>query len=355
MATACIWMGSPEFAEFWHLCNASYHCVGRGSKTSLVIKANGIIPHERNEMVYRYDVLAVELQRQKSGKFQTLPIYPHRDGILEDFYFSLIHLIVVKGCDHDYMLPQFSRAALKTKKSGESSSDVYRQWTSLHEGIRNTFEVLADEINEKLGSHSNRRGGNQKMAETPSTPAMAAIYRSGLQPKNLATIFDYLFGSTELLHHAGKSLSGWVVKNGDIVMGGQPPTFDDIMTDMESLRKFTDVIFEDDVEGRWNPKVKELLVMTLLLRYDQFVNVLQLHPFTKLVEPHPDTKEMLVEGPGGDERYTCSSVRDNIFINRINQSLEIAGVCNETFHSWIKEAAKGFVSRNGPGGLPLQI
>jgi hypothetical protein len=360
IATACIWMGTPEFAEFWHLCNASYHCVGRGSETSL-IKADGVISMEKCEMVYRYDILAVELQRQKlGGQFQTLPIYPHRDSILEDFYSSLIHLIVVKGCNHDYMLPQLSQAALKKTKSGGSCSDVSRQWTTFHEGIRNTFEVLADEINEKLGSHSNRRGGNQKMIETPSLSGWAAIYRSGLQPKNLATIFDYLFGSAELLSHAGKSLSGWTVKNGDIVMGGQPVTFDDIQTDHESLVKFTDVIFEDDVEGRWKPKVKELLVMTLLLRYDQFVDVLQAHPFTKLVEErHPDTKEMIMERASDDDRspnpYTCSSVLNSLFINRINQYLEIAGVSNDTFSSWVQEAGKAFVARNGPGGLPLQI
>jgi hypothetical protein len=255
MATACLWMGSPEFAELWHLSNTSYHCCGRGSETSL-IKANGVVSVEINEMVYRYNVLAAQLQRQKSGPLQTLPIYPHRDGIFEDFYSSLIHLIVVKGCDHDYMLPQFSQAALKTKKSGESSSDVPRKWTNFFEGIRNTFEVLADEINEELDSHSNRRGGNQTMAETPSLSGWAAIYRSRIKPKNLATIFDYLFGSTELLRQAGKSLGGWVTKNGETVMGGQPPTFDDITTDVESLRKFTNVIFEDDTEGRGNPKLE---------------------------------------------------------------------------------------------------
>ena len=147
---------------------------------------------------------------------------------MEDFYFSLIHLIVVKGCDHEYILPQFSHAALKTKKTGESSSDVSRQWHQFFEGIRSTFEILADEINEELGSHSNRRGGNQSLAENPSVHGFAAIYRSGVKPKNLATIFDHLFGSAELLRQAGKGLAGWVTKNGENVMGGQPPAFDDI-------------------------------------------------------------------------------------------------------------------------------
>jgi hypothetical protein len=348
MATACIWIGSPEFAEFWHLQNTTYHCSGRGSEVSL-IKSEDITTTEKNELVYRYDILEVQLQRQKSGPLQTLPIYPHRDGILEDFYFSLIHLIVVKGCSHEYVLPVFSKAALKTKESGESNSGVSKEWTKFFGEIRNTFEILADEINEELGSHSNRRGSNQAMVESPSLGGYAPILRSGLKSKSIHTIFDYIFGSTELLHQAGKTLSRWTTKIGESTVGGQPPTFYDINTDVDALKKFTNVIFENDTDKRWHPKVRELLVMTLLLRYDQFVDVLQSHPFTKLVETHPDAEPMFVE-----DRYTCSSVRDNIFINRINQALEKACGGNDLmFTKWVCEARKAFLSRNAPG-LPIE-
>eukprot|EP00934_Nitzschia_sp_Nitz4_P005655 Nitzschia sp. Nitz4//scaffold151_size53849//51193//51936//NITZ4_006733-RA/size53849-processed-gene-0.66-mRNA-1//1//CDS//3329537174//5645//frame0 len=83
LATACIWSGSPEFAEFWHLLNATYHCSGRGSETALV-KADDAKVVDVNESLYSYEVLAVDIQRQKKGKLQTLPIYPHRDS--ESFY-----------------------------------------------------------------------------------------------------------------------------------------------------------------------------------------------------------------------------------------------------------------------------
>ena len=81
MATACVWLGTPEFAEWWHLLNTSYHCSGRGGEVSL-IKADGVTPLEINELVYKYHTLAVNLQRQKEGPYQTLPIYIHRDGLL---------------------------------------------------------------------------------------------------------------------------------------------------------------------------------------------------------------------------------------------------------------------------------
>jgi hypothetical protein len=130
-------------------------------------------------------------------------------------------------------------------------------------------------------------------------------------------------------------------------MGGQPPTFNDIDTNVNALRRFTDVIFEDDTDSRWHPKVRELLVMTLLLRYDQFVDILQSHPFTKLVECLPD--------PFPNDDYTCTAIRDNLFISRVNQALEkVNGDLNElVFSKWVCEARKAFLSRNAPG-LPIE-
>ncbi|KAG7338880.1 hypothetical protein IV203_028845 [Nitzschia inconspicua] len=138
MSAACIWLGSPGFAEFCHLSNTSCHCSGRRSEVSL-IKSDGMIP--------MYGV--------------TFPI--------------------------------FSKAALKTKKSGESDSGVSGFWTRLFGEVRNTFEVLADEINEELGSHSNLRGSYQAMVESQSLGGYAPIFRSGLRSKSIHTIFDYSY------------------------------------------------------------------------------------------------------------------------------------------------------------------
>jgi len=112
----------------------------------------------------------------------------------------------------------------------------------------------------------------------------APIFRSGLRSKSIHATFDYIFGSTKLLRQAGKTLSRQHAKIGETTMGGQPPTFDDLDTDVDTLKKFTDVIFEDDTENRWHPKVRELLVMMLLLGCDEFVNVLMEDPVRKLVE-----------------------------------------------------------------------
>ena len=196
MSTACVWLGTPEFAEFWHLLNTSCHCSGRGSEASL-ITSRGTKTVEVNKFTYDYEVLAVDIQRQKDGPFQTLPIYPHRDGIFEDFYFSLIHLIVINGCNHEHTFPNFSKAALKTK-AGKCDSGVSREWTKLFDELCNTFEVLADETNEELTSHCNGSGSNQVMAESSSLTGFAQMFRTGWTVCSIHSVFDYITGSLVL-------------------------------------------------------------------------------------------------------------------------------------------------------------
>ena len=61
MATGCIWQGTAETAEFWHILNASFHLSGRGSEVSLV-KPEGLSSVEVNEDVYQYEVLGQDVQ-----------------------------------------------------------------------------------------------------------------------------------------------------------------------------------------------------------------------------------------------------------------------------------------------------
>ncbi|KAG7365133.1 hypothetical protein IV203_038336 [Nitzschia inconspicua] len=89
LATGCLWDGSVETAEFLHLLNTTYHCSGRGSEVSL-IKPEDIRAVEASEGIHQYHIIQVEVQRQKDGPLQNIAIYTHRDGVLEDYYFSLI-------------------------------------------------------------------------------------------------------------------------------------------------------------------------------------------------------------------------------------------------------------------------
>lgn len=129
-----------------------------------------------------------------------------------------------------------------------------------------------------------------------------------------------------------KSLSMWNTSIGNTIMGGHPVTFDDIETDPDTLKKFTNVLFEDDVDNRWHPKIRELLVMTLLLRYDQYVDILEAHPCGKVVDdleqyPHLDhplsdpveERQWLSLSQESQGRLAMSTVRESLFLSRINQ------------------------------------
>jgi len=153
-------------SEFWHLLDASCHCSGRGCEVS-PLTADGLSSVEVNEDIHHHQVLQIDIQCQKDGPFQSIPICPHRGGILEDFHFSLIHLVVMAGCHNEHVFSTFSKAALKTK-SNKSDGKVFSLWSNLFDELRNTFETLSDRINEKLSSHCNKKGSNQVMAESPS-------------------------------------------------------------------------------------------------------------------------------------------------------------------------------------------
>ena len=96
---------------------------------------------EVDEGIHQYHILQAEVQRQKDGPLQNITIYPHRDGTLKDYYFSLIHLLVMTGCNNWFVSPMFAVAALKTK-SGKSNSQVSSLWSSLFDDIRKKFKSL---------------------------------------------------------------------------------------------------------------------------------------------------------------------------------------------------------------------
>ena len=120
--------------------------------------------------------------------------------------------------------------------------------------------------------------------------------------QSVHSVFDCIFGSFRLLNQASKAVSKWTANLGELIAGGQLPTFDDIETDADVLKKFTNVPFEEDTDRRWNPKARELLVMALLLRHDQFCDVLESHPFATVVEA-----DGLVDSPN-NHRFVCSTV-----------------------------------------------
>ena len=191
-----------------------------------MIKPNDARAVEVNECISQCTIPQTTVQRQKDGPLQSIAMCPHRDGTLEDCHFSLVCLLAMTGCNSQCVLPSFSSAALKTK-SGKSNSQVSSLWSTLFDDIRGKFETLNDRVNNNLSSHCNRGGSNQVVVETPGL-SLAAVFRTGWANRGRDTLWEYMSDSFVLSKQAGKALSEWTHRIGDVISGGQSPTFDDI-------------------------------------------------------------------------------------------------------------------------------
>lgn len=328
MSTGCIWLGTSDAAEFWHLLNTSYHCSGRGSEVSL-LQAENINAVEVNEFTTRYNVLQVDFQRQKDGPYSSVAIYPFRDSFFECFYFTLIYSILMCGCNSKYIFPSFSKAALRTTNK-KSDSTVSAAWKTCFKEISTTFEELSTLINEKLGSHCNKKGSNQVMADSLSVSGLAQIFRTGWEIRGCDTLFEYICGSFAMSKQAGKTVSGWTAKAGDTIMGGLSVVLSDLTTDPMSLNMFVDAIFEADYDGIWKQEVREMSFTSMLRHYDDFVDVLKRHPYNTYDDP-----------------------ARHLFIGRLDKIMADLEISQETFQQWKIEAKKAFNQKNLPA-LPIE-
>jgi hypothetical protein len=205
------------------------------------------------------------------------------------------------------------------------------------------------------------------VVETPGL-SLAAVFRTGWANRRCDTLWEYISDSFVLSKQAGKALSKWTHRIGDTIYGGQPPAFDDIggyhgdpsppsfLQDSDAgkavatalvdgnrskLQQFSDVLFEDDTDRRWHPRVRELLVMTLLLRYDQFLAVLRRHPDAYISDSFKSYPRFDL-----DKSCNYTTIRNHLFVCRVERALEKAGVDKSIFNDWCKCARSAFIERN---------
>jgi len=181
IAIGCFWLGTVEAAEFLNLNNLMMQCSGRGTEVSLLRKES-VTVSDVNELCCSYKILKIDVKKQKiGGPRQFLPVYPHRDSVHQDVYFSLMYSVVMNPTYFglsSYLLPKFSGKALNTDSNGKISSRVSALWTDCFNDLMKKFKDLAKSVNKKLSSHHGKKGSNQKMGES-SVAGLAQIFRSG--------------------------------------------------------------------------------------------------------------------------------------------------------------------------------
>lgn len=334
MALGCIWTNDPLSAEFFHLNNSMMHCVGRGSEVALT-RVENITTERVNELSCSYNCLGVRLRKQKQGTEQDLNVYPHRDSLHQDYYFSLLYLIVMNAgafcVGLPFLFPAFAAKAsnLSSGEQKKSDSKVSEYWTTVFKALQGQLETVGFAVN-NLSSHHGKKGANQLMAEVPGVSGLAQIFRAGWAVRGLHSLFDYVIDSRRMTNAAGKALSNWTCKIGECVAGGQPPSVDDISTHPEQMQAFVDQLFWHDCDNMFPEGVRLLLVGSLLRHYDGFCDLLKSHPLGTFGDP-------------------C----DHLFVSTVAGCLQKAGVSKETFCAWKKEVKEGFFNRNAIA-LPIE-
>ena len=82
-----------------------------------------------NELHFSHNIIVDKLKRQKNKKETLIHLYPHRDSVLQCFYFSLAYRALMLGDDDDYIFPQFAKRAANQTED-KSDSKVSSLWSS---------------------------------------------------------------------------------------------------------------------------------------------------------------------------------------------------------------------------------
>ena len=127
LAACCIWAGTTDAAEFLLFLTSSYQIAGRVSEVSsltlpkLSLQLN--IDHDDiNDSPYK--TISLDVQRQKTHIESKNTIFPHRDTLLFDFYFTLGYFLVLTQQSSSFLLPTF---ASKLKMKNNRIVDYSRQ------------------------------------------------------------------------------------------------------------------------------------------------------------------------------------------------------------------------------------
>ena len=97
---------------------------------------------ELQEDTHKFDVLKLELDRHKVDVTQHLVVFPHREGILQDFCFGLASQFLLDKNDSPYIFPSFAET-VRTKQAGDAiDSKSSSLWSSLYAKILRCLEDL---------------------------------------------------------------------------------------------------------------------------------------------------------------------------------------------------------------------
>lgn len=333
-----------DSAEFILFANIAYQCAGRGGEIA-AIKYGDLSTFEIKEDngCVSYNVIKIHIYRQKLLENCNLQIFPARDSILFDFYFTMGYFLTLSHHTSDNLLPTFNDQ-LKTPESGRVESDrvsklfakIMQRMDQSVQGYVNplTSESTVDlkygleEWNPKLGSHAFRKESMNALAES-AVPFYCWIHRCGLIMRNVHTLFDYISASSKRSDVInGNRLSGWPLGNGRTVYGGIPPSIRAINLNSMLPYLVSEYHFRSSISKGLKKEVAHLLFASILHNMDHFQSLMH-------DEPH---------GKFSHNRHP--------FLICLDETFQKCNVSLETISIWRHQISQQYV-RDNILGLPL--
>ena len=117
LGAVCVWDSTSEAIDF-SLNKCLYHLSARTCEAAGQLKQN-LTYKELQEDTHKFDVLKLELDRHKVDVTQHPVVFPHREGIFQDFYFGLASQFLLVKNDSPYIFPSFAEK-VRTKQAGDA-------------------------------------------------------------------------------------------------------------------------------------------------------------------------------------------------------------------------------------------
>lgn len=115
------------------------------------------------------------------------------------------------------------------------------------------------------------------MAEEGSLQFHQMCFRCGWVTRNIHSAFDYIYNSSNKDRQCGKVLGNWQRSVNGQLVGGYPPTSEDIVTETNVLFKFTNHLFSNQVHVT-NNNFKKLMLGSILRWEDNVYEMIRKDP-----------------------------------------------------------------------------
>ena len=217
LAAHCIWAGDSRAGKFFNFNVTLYHLLSRTCEASSLRKSLVKIK-EAEVLLVKHNVVQFYVERHKTLNMpQYMSVYPHRDNIFEDMYFSFAyHLIMTDDADNDHFFPDFA-----TKISNEASNKLdtetakmFRTYFDSLVKISEKYDGLANDEDDEYGEfvcvlpsklasgHIGKKSGINQLADLENMQMF--VFREGWMVKNMHTAFDYIFNIQKKTQFVGR-------------------------------------------------------------------------------------------------------------------------------------------------------